>query len=228
MRPTLPPFEKQLGAKIGNVFRRLHEQHGVVFRFGETIARVENGVFLASGETIEADLIVAGLGVTPATGWLTNLPRDAHGGLVMDAGLKLMDGLYAAGDIASFPARGDGPPMRVEHWRVAQQHGSVAARAMLGEPVRYDAVPVFWTIQYMKRLDYVGHASGSDELVIRGDLEKPEFIAYYLQDGRVAAAAGFDRDRDMAAIIALMERRRIWTVDELHPLDSSPTEVLAA
>ena len=227
--PDAAPFEKQLGATIGNVFRRLHEQNSVTFRFGEKIARVDAGsITLETGETIKTDLIVAGLGVAPETGWLTNLPRDDHGGLLVDASLKVSDGLYAAGDIASFPARGDGPPQRVEHWRVAQQHGSLAARAMLGEAVRYDSVPVFWTIQYMKRLDYVGHASGSDELVIRGDLEKPEFIAYYLQNGKVAAAAGFDRDQEIAAIIALMERRRDWTVDELHPLDSSPTAVLAS
>ena len=79
----------------------------------------------------------------------------------------------------------------------------------------------------MKRLDYVGHASAKDELVVRGDLEKPEFIAYYLRDGRVAAAAGFDRDRDMAAIVALMDSRHDWTVEELHPRDSAPHAVLA-
>lgn len=230
--PDAAPFEKQLGATIGNVFRRLHEQRGVVFRLGENIARAAAGppkiITLASGETIDTDLIVAGLGVTPATDWLAALPRDDRGGLLVDASLKLADGLYAAGDIASFPARGDGPPMRVEHWRVAQQHGRIAAGAMLDETVHYVAVPVFWTIQYMKRLDYVGHASGDNELVVRGDLEKPEFIAYYLQGGKVAAAAGFDRDQDMAAIIALMESQSDWTVDDLHPLNSSPTAVLAA
>ena len=68
------------------------------------------------------------------------------------------DGLYAAGDIARFPLYGDGPPIRVEHWRVAEQHGRIAALNMLGQPTRYDAVPVFWTIQYLKRLDYIGHA----------------------------------------------------------------------
>ena len=86
-----------------------------------------------------------------------------------------------------FPLRGDGAPIRVEHWRVAQQHGRVAALNMLGRGVSYDAVPVFWTIQYLKRLDYVGHASEWDEIALHGDLRKPEFIAYYVKDGYVAA-----------------------------------------
>ncbi len=225
------PFEKQLGAKIGAVFQRLHEQHGVKFRFGAKIARLDGGaektIVLENGSRIAAGLIVAGLGVRPATDFCAELTRDDKA-LPVGADLKLAEGLYAAGDVAAFPLWGDGELIRVEHWRVAEQHGALAARAMLGQPARYTAVPVFWTIQYMKRLDYVGHASGKDELVVRGDLEKPEFIAYYLRDGKVAAAAGFDRDRDMAAIIALMERRHDWTVEALHPEGSSPAAVLEA
>ena len=226
------PFEKQLGPKIGGVFQRLHEQHGVKFHFGAKIARLQGGksktIVLEDGAKINADLIVAGLGVRPATEFVAGLTRDEDQALVVGADLKVMDGLYAAGDIAAFPLWGDGPLTRVEHWRVAQQHGRVAARAMLGQPARYEAVPMFWTIQYMKRLDYVGHASAKDELVVRGDLEKPEFIAYYLRDGKVAAAAGFDRDSDMAAIVALMESRHGWTVEDLHPPDGLPATVLAA
>ena len=226
------PFEKQLGPVIGTVFQRLHEQHGVKFHFGAKIARLEGGnsrtIVLEDGTKITADLIVAGLGVRPATNFVAGLARAEDQALIVGADLKVMDGLSAAGDIAAFPLWGDGPLTRVEHWRVAQQHGRVAARAMLGQPARYEGVPVFWTIQYMKRLDYVGHASGEDKLVVRGDLEKPKFIAYYLRDGKVAAAAGFDRDRDMAAIIALMESRHDWTVEQLHPQGSTPEAVLAA
>ena len=79
----------------------------------------------------------------------------------------------------------------------------------------------------MIRLDYVGHASGDDEQVIRGNLSEQNFIAYYLRDGVVAAAAGMNRDKDMAAIIALMNQRQNWTIDELHPKNSSPSEVLS-
>jgi apoptosis-inducing factor 3 len=223
------PFEKQLGAQIGGAFISLHERRGVRFRLARGIAALEGGpdvraVVLEDGERLAADLVVVGFGVAPATSGIAGLPREEDGGIRVDAHLHVGNGLYAAGDIARFPLRGDGAPIRVEHWRVAEQHGRVAARNMLGEAVRYDAVPVFWTIQYLKRLDYIGHAARWDEVVMHGDPGKPEFLAYYVQDGRVAAAAAFDRDRDSAALVELMTIRRDWTAAELG---DDPAGVLA-
>ena len=141
----------------------------------------------------------------------------------MNGELSAAPALYVAGDSAAFPLRGDGPRIRVEHWRVAEQQGRLAARNMLGHRLRYDAVPVFWTIQYLKRLDYIGHATKWDDIVVHGDLGKPEFIAYYVREGRVAAAIGWNRDQDTAALVALMTDRRDWTPDELGP---SPATLL--
>ena len=135
--------------------------------------------------------------------------------------MRAAPALYVAGDSAAFPLRGDGPRIRVEHWRVAEQQGRLAARNMLGNALRYDAVAVFWTIQYLKRLDYIGHAAKWDDIVIHGDLGKPEFIAYYVKDGRVAAALGWDRDTETAALVALMTDRRDWTPEELGGSPSS-------
>jgi apoptosis-inducing factor 3 len=224
------PFEKQLGAPVGMAWQRLHERRGVTFRMGTEIRAFEgatdlSGVTLDSGERIAAGLAIVGLGITPATDGIAGLPCNEDGSLTVDARLRLTDGLYAAGDIARFPYRGDGPPIRVEHWRVAEQHGRTAALAMLGQQVRYDAVPVFWTIQYLKRLDYIGHASEWDDIVLHGDPEKPELLAYYVKDGAVAAAAGLDRDHDTAALVALMSLRRAWTAQELG---DSPARVLAS
>jgi len=225
------PFEKQLGAEIGLVYQRIHEEKGVKFRLGAKVEALEGesvvtAVRLAGGETIAAELVVAGLGVKPATGFLAGVERDEHGGLIANASLKIANSLYAAGDVAMFPLRGDGEKIRVEHWRVAEQQGRIAARAMLGQDAVYDAVPVFWTIQYMKRLDYVGHASGKDEITVRGDLGEQSFIAYYLKDGLVKAAAGMNRDADMAAVLALMTSQRDWRLDDIHPQDATPQDVL--
>lgn len=214
--PQAAPFERQLGAEVGNAFRRLHERQGVVFRLGQEVAALEGDrrvreVVLRDGERLQADLVVAGLGVQPATGILHGVERREDDGLTANAQLRVTDGLFAAGDIAAFPLRGDGPPVRVEHWRVAEQHGRVAALNMLGRRVAYDAVPYFWTIHYKKRLDYIGHAEAWDEIVLDGDLEKPEFTAFYVRDGQVAAVAGWARDRQMAAAVHLMTKRRDWT-----------------
>jgi NADPH-dependent 2,4-dienoyl-CoA reductase/sulfur reductase-like enzyme/nitrite reductase/ring-hydroxylating ferredoxin subunit len=223
------PFEKQLGARIGSVFVGLHQRRGVTFRLGCKAERLEgetavHGVRLAGGEVLPADLVVAGFGVKPATGFLHGVELADDGGVPVDAALRAADSLYATGDIARFPLRGDGPPIRVEHWRVAEQQGRLAALAMLGRDVTYDAVPVFWTIQYKKRLDYVGHAEDWDDVVVHGDLGQPRFLAYYVKDGIVRAAAGFDRDQDTASLLALLTLRRGWTAAELG---DSPVAVLA-
>ncbi|HUB48113.1 MAG TPA: FAD-dependent oxidoreductase [Acetobacteraceae bacterium] len=226
--PEKAPFEKQLGHIIGAAFIDLHEKHGVAFRFSTEVTAPEGdknvrSVALHSGERIPADLVVIGFGVAPATGYADSLSRAGDGGILVDASLQATEGLYAAGDIAHFPHRGDGTPIRVEHWRVAQQQGRVAALNMLGHKIRYDAVPVFWTIQYLKRLDYVGHATGWDDIIVHGDLKKPEFIAYYVKDDHVVAAAGLNRDRDMAAVIELLTFRRRWRPAELG---ETPARVL--
>nr|WP_294517739.1 FAD-dependent oxidoreductase [uncultured Rhodopila sp.] len=218
------PFDKQLGTLIGGVFTRLHESRGVQFRLGQEIAALpDSGVALKSGEKLHADLVVAGFGVRPLTDYADGVDRNDDGSITVDATLQAADNLFAAGDITRFPLRGDGKPIRVEHWRVAQQQGRVAALNMLGRGVRYDAVPVFWTIQYLKRLDYIGHATEWDDIVVHGDLEKPEFLAYYVKDGRVAAAVGLDRDRDTAALVELFEKQRDWTPDALG---ANPASVL--
>lgn len=224
------PFEKQLGASIGAALTSLHEKQGVAFRLGQGISSLQGDglvrqAVLESGEILPADLVVIGFGVQPATGYLAGIETSPDGGIPVDACLRVTDGLYAAGDIARFPLRGDGDPVRVEHWRVAEQHGRVAALNMLGNATRYDAVPVFWTIQYLKRLDYIGHATEWDDIIVHGDLAKPEFIAYYVKNGIVVAAAGLDRDKDTAALTELLTVRQNWKPADLG---DNPTAVLAA
>ncbi len=218
--PQKVPFESKLGPEVGRAFRTVHEREGIVFRLQDEIASIEGAshverVRLRSGDTVKADLVVVGLGVSPATGLLGGLKLMEDGGVPVDAQLRAAEHLYVAGDVAAFPLRGDGERIRVEHWRVAQQHGRIAALNMLGRAQVYNAVPYFWTIHFLKRLDYVGHADQWDNFVIDGDLEEPSFLAYYIQAGIVAAVAGWGRDRQMAAAIRLMERHRDWPVTEL-------------
>ena len=218
--PQAVPFERQLGREVGQVFRRVHEREGIVFRLGDEVVGLEGenwlqGVRLKSGDRLEAALLVAGLGVSPETALLRGVTCREDGGVLVDARLRAADGLYAAGDIAAFPLGGDGAAVRVEHWRVAEQHGRHAALNMLGAAVAYHAVPYFWTIHFMKRLDYVGHAESWDEIVLDGDLDEPQFVAFYVQGGQVAAVAGWGKDRQLAAALSLMGERR-WTVAELR------------
>jgi NADPH-dependent 2,4-dienoyl-CoA reductase/sulfur reductase-like enzyme/nitrite reductase/ring-hydroxylating ferredoxin subunit len=221
------PFQRQLGEEVGQAFVTLHRQHGVEFRLGIGVQALAGeqevkSVVLESGECLDADLVVLGLGIKPSTDFLKGVALNEDGSATVDRNLRAADGLYAAGDVARYAYRGQ--DLRVEHWRVAQQHGRVAALNMLGKSVPYDAVPFFWTIQYFKQLDYIGHAAKWDRIVLQGDMETPEFLAYYVKDGRVAAAAGLDRGDDTAALLALFGRRQDWTAEELG---ASPANLLA-
>ena len=174
--PSETPFEPVLGAEIGAALRRLHESKGVTFHGGARIAAVEPGhVRLDTGERLAADLVLAGVGVRPATDFAAPRGLADDGGLEADAGLRVADGVYAAGDCVRFPF---GPErIRVEHWRVAQQHARVAARNMLGGDARFEQPPFFWTYHHGKRIEVHGHPSRFDRVEIDGDLDGMAFVA---------------------------------------------------
>ena len=145
-----------------------------------------------------------GVGVRPATDFLKDaFALEKDGGLVVDEYLRAGENIYAAGDVARFPAV-TGDALRIEHWRVAQQHGRLAARNMLGQRRAYAAAPYFWTQQYGKSLRYAGHAEKWDDIRYLGDVDKQDFLAFYIQDNQVKAAAGMSHDPEMIFIEALL------------------------
>ncbi len=207
------PFARQFGPLIGARLKRLHEDKGVRFRMSEP-TRIEGDgraerVVLDDGTALAADLVLLATGVRPNTDFLEGATVE-DGAVVVDGGLRAADGLWAAGDIARFPFR-DGA-VRIEHWRVANQHGRIAARNMLGEDTAYDGVPFFWTAHHGTRFDYLGHASEWDEVVVDGDLEALRFVAYLVRLGRVDAVVAAGRDDATMRLAHAM--RRGLTLDE--------------
>ena len=210
--PDKVQFAKQFGERAGAMFRTLHERHGVVFHLDATVASLEGDednvrqVMLASGEHVAADVVLLGTGVAPATGCVEGLPLYKDGGVIVNAGMQAAPGLYAAGDIAVFPLHENQELLRIEHWRVAQQHARIAAQNMCGARNRYVGVPYFWTYHFGKRFEYLGHASEWDEVVIDGELDRQQFVALYLQDGKVAAVLACEREALTARLIDAMGR----------------------
>lgn len=207
--PSSEPFELTLGREVGAVFRRMHEKHGVRFKLGSIVYGFEGShnveaVTLDNGERIETDMVVVGVGVRPVTRFLDGVELDHAGAVVVDSRLRAAEGLYAAGDVVSFPDARTGERVRIEHWRTAQQQGRIAARNMLGHDLVFDRVPFFWTRQFDSALLYVGHATSWDEIVYQGNVFGHDFLAFYVKDNRVLAVAGMNRDREMAAIEELM------------------------
>ncbi|MEP7274677.1 MAG: FAD-dependent oxidoreductase, partial [Acidobacteriota bacterium] len=173
-------------------------------------------VSLENGERLDADLVIVGVGVKPATDFLAGVRLHKDGGVLVDEHLRAADGVYAAGDIACFSSPLTGERQRIEHWRTALQQGRAAAHNMAGKDSIYDAVPFFWTRQFDIGLLYVGHAANWDEIIFHGDVSTQNFLAFYVKGGRVLAVAGMNRDREMAAAEELIRLDKMPTPDHLR------------
>ncbi|GAA2419502.1 FAD-dependent oxidoreductase [Streptomyces pulveraceus] len=201
VEPEPTPLHQVVGPELGQIFTDLHRDHGVRFHFGVRLTEIigQDGLVLAvrtdDGEEHPAHDVLAAIGAAPRTALaetagLAMAPRADGGGIAVDASLRTSDPhIYAAGDVANVAHPLLGTRLRVEHWANALNSGPAAARAMLGQEVAYDRVPYFFSDQYDLGLEYSGWAPpGSyDQVVIRGDAGKREFIAFWLKDHRVLA-----------------------------------------
>lgn len=206
--PDAIPFVKQFGERIGAMFRDLHAKNGVVFQ-AETKAaaiigngRVER-VVLENGNTLPADLVLVGIGVSPATAMIEGLALAEDGGVPVDARMQAAAGVYAVGDVACF---GD-ERVRIEHWRVAQQQARVAARNIVGETAQYEGVPFFWTYHFGKRFEVLGHAVHWDEVRIEGTLDGQDFVALQIDRGVVVGIIACQRERATSLLLHRMRGR---------------------
>jgi NADPH-dependent 2,4-dienoyl-CoA reductase/sulfur reductase-like enzyme len=198
------PFQ---GMKIDRSFvRNLHEEHGVIFHLENTATAIDaRQVTLKSGGTIDADLVIVGVGVRP------RLTLAEKASLAIDRGVMVNEyletgapGIFAAGDIARWPDPHTGTAIRVEHWVVAQRQGQTAALNMLGGRQKFVAVPFFWSQHYDVSINYVGHAEAWDDLTIDGDIAARDCVLRYKRKGQVLAVASIYRDGD-----SLMEEKEM-------------------
>jgi 3-phenylpropionate/trans-cinnamate dioxygenase ferredoxin reductase component len=213
--PSHVPLGHVLGDEIGEVFRRLHADHGVQLRLGVGVDELRGAqsveeVVLADGATEPADLVVAGIGVTPRTDVAAGSSLAVDNGIVVDQHLETnVPAVYAAGDVANAWHPHYGRHLRVDHWANALNQGTTAGRNVAGWREVYDRLPYFFSDQYDLGLEYVGFGSPSDDLVVRGDLGTREFIAFWHRDGVVSAAMNvnvWDVVEDLKAIVAAQRR----------------------
>jgi apoptosis-inducing factor 3 len=204
--PDPHPFGRVLGPELGTFLRTVHEEHGVKFHLGRTVASVEaDAVTLSDGARLPADLVVVGIGVRPALGLAEAAGLKLDRGVVVDERLQASAaGVFAAGDIARYPYKPTGEHVRIEHWAVAQRMGHVAALNMLGRRVPFASTPFFWSVHYDVQVSYVGHAESWDTADMHGALTERDCTIAYRRAGKTLAVATLGRDRvSLDAEIAL-------------------------
>ena len=203
-------MERVLGPDMGDFVRALHEEHGVVFHLGDTVAAIDGArATLKSGGSLDADLVVVGVGVRPRLALAESARLTLDRGVLVNSMLETSaPGIFAAGDIARWPDPHSGQNIRVEHWVVAQRQGQAAARNMLGHGEAFDAAPFFWSQHYDVPINYVGHAETFDEIAIDGDITGRDCLLRYKSGGRVLAVSSIYRDLASLEAELAMEQGR--------------------
>jgi NADPH-dependent 2,4-dienoyl-CoA reductase/sulfur reductase-like enzyme len=215
------PLAPAVGELVGGALGALHTRHGVDLRTGAAVASVHpparpSGapcqVELAGGEVLPADVVVVGIGVVPNTEWVERSGLEVADGVVCDTALFAADGVVCAGDLSRWTWRhaGEEQSIRIEHWEMASQMGTAAARSLLAgredaEP--FDPVPYFWSDQYGLRIQVLGHPARTDEVaVVDGslDAEDGKFVAAYGRRGRLSGVIAVSRPRQLMAFRPLL------------------------
>lgn len=206
--PESLPLARVLGNALGAFVKALHEEHGVAFHLGTTTKAIEaSSVTLANGEVLPADLVVMGAGVSPEISLAQAAGITVDRGIVVDEFLRTSSpDVWAAGDVARWPVARSGALVRVEHWVVAERMGQIAARNVLGQNVRCDIVPFFWSAHYDVTINYVGHAESWDRIDVAGRIEARDAAVAFRRAGKTLAMATLGRDGACLEAEAAMER----------------------
>lgn len=205
--PDPKPLFRVFGEQLGGWVQSLHEEKGVTFHLGRVPTGITpTAVVLDDGRELAADLVVVGIGVKP------NLALAEQAGLAMDRGVRVNEyletsapGIYAVGDIARWPDPHSGQSIRVEHWVVAVRMGQTAARNILGHRIRFEAVPFFWSNHYDVAVNYLGHTERWDQVEIDGDVQRRDFHARLMHEGKALAHVTVGRDLESLKVEAALE-----------------------
>ncbi|KPM44533.1 Apoptosis-inducing factor 1 [Neonectria ditissima] len=216
------PLERVLGEEVGAGIQKSLEGKGIKFYMGAGVDKAEpsgsdpskvGAVYLKDGTKLPADLVILGVGVSPATEYLKDnkiIRLEEDGSLKTDERYNVVGfkDVYAIGDIATFPYHGpgsDGKFVRIEHWNVAQQSGRSVASHIVNPSVGVEHfIPVFWSA-LGSQLRYCGNTSnGWDDVVVQGDPAAGKFAAYYCKGETVVAMTSMGKDPAMAQSVELM------------------------
>ena len=213
IEPSPTPLFRVLGEQVGQVMSAIHHEHGVETFVDDVVTGFEgNGrverVVTRRGRRVDCDFAVVGAGVEPAIEFVGGSGVKTDNGIFVDEYCRTnVPDIYAAGDVANHYHPVFQKRMRVEHWQNAMQQGAAAARSMLGKGKPYDAVHWFWSHQYDVNLQYAGFHQEWDEVLVRGNPDTRNFIAFYLHEGRIDAVVALNRGKDVRRAMPLIKAR---------------------
>jgi NADPH-dependent 2,4-dienoyl-CoA reductase/sulfur reductase-like enzyme len=222
------PLQRQLGTEMGGACAALHARNGVTLLCDTSVNDFAiDSVTLSTGQTLQADVVVVGVGAQPNTEWLETSDVLINDGIVTDefcrvyrANGDVYDNVVAVGDVARFPNRryrpldetGPAPTMRIEHWTNAAEMATHCAKTLLGKPEPYEPVPYFWSDQYKHKIQFFGRADGFDEVqIVEGDIADASWVALYRRGDNLVAALGVSKIRALMGYRALLMRNASWT-----------------
>ncbi|WP_415947266.1 NAD(P)/FAD-dependent oxidoreductase [Streptomyces sp. KLOTTS4A1] len=193
------PLATAVGERVGGWTAPWYAAAGVTLRCDTAVASVDpGGLRLADGEFLAADVVVVGVGARPAVGWLADSGLEIARGVVVDESLRTArPEVVALGDCAAWWSRRYRRHLVVEHWDTALKSSEQAAAALLGEDVRHDPVPYFWSEQFGRTVQYAGDHHGADRTVLRGSPQDPAWTVLWLAGDRLCAVLAVDRPRDL-------------------------------
>ena len=211
------PMARALGRELGNFLTDLHREQGVVFHLNAAPAHFDGKVLtLEDGSQVAADILIAGVGVTPRTELAEAAGLAVQDGILVGTDLQTSaPGHFAAGDVARY--RYGAQLIRVEHWVHAQRQAQTAAANILGAGQAFTDVPFFWTHHYDLDLRYTGYAGDWDDVQIHGRLSEQDFTARYFRAGTLVAAASVGRDLENLCIEAALQQMNNDSVAGGHP-----------
>lgn len=228
--PEEMPLLRQVGVHVGSVIRKIHEDHGVHFHLGHTVKEIrDRSLLLSEGVTVNCDFVIVGTGIHPNTELAERAGCLVEGGVLVNEYLETsVPGVFAAGDIARWPDPHSGRPIRVEHWEVAERQGQTAALNMMGDRVKFQDVPFFWTQHYDLSVGYVGFSDRYDRMDVMGDLNSRDFTVAYYEERRVAAVLTVGRDRESLMIeeaIGQFDEDKVHKIFQEHERKRAPEQI---
>lgn len=196
-------LQRVTAPEVSAFYHRLHTEQGVGIVTSAAAASIEGQgrverVVCSDGSSFPADIVIVGVGITPATELAKAAGLSVDNGIVVDEFCQTADpDIVAAGDCASQRDPQTGQHRRLESVPFAVEQAKSAAAALCGEPVAQTSLPWFWSDQYDLKLQMAGLNRGHDQVVIRGQSDSGDSLAaFYFRSGRMIAADCINRPQE--------------------------------